>query len=204
MSELLIINGHPNPQSFSFALSAAYQDSASGLVNTTRINLRELHFDLVLRTGYEQTQPLEPDLQRAADAIVRAKHVAWFFPTWWNNVPALLKGFIDRVFTPGFAFAYTKGSPFPRKLLAGRSARLVTSMDGPWIWHKLVQRSAVHVALGQSTLGFSGFSPVRDTTFYGARRMTTRDRERALHEMKRVGEKDARGIAPVRLPALAR
>ena len=65
-------------------------------------------------------QPLEPDLEAAAAAITAAHHVAWFFPCWWNAPPALVKGFIDRVFTPGFAFRYTAESALPQKLLAGR------------------------------------------------------------------------------------
>src|SRR5256885_16433644 len=74
-------------------------------------------------TLYRQDQPLEPDLQRAQADILWASHLAWAYPTWWGGLPALLKGFIDRIFLPGFAFKYRKGSVLWDRLLAGRTAR---------------------------------------------------------------------------------
>ena len=190
MSRLLVINGHPDSKSLSYDLSAAYQEGAAAHLEVARLDLRELRFDPILHRGYAEPQPLEPDLQRAQAAIQAAQHVAWFFPTWWNAPPALVKGFLDRVLLPGFAFRYGK-SALPEKLLAGRSARFVTSMDSPRFWHVLFNGSALHVQFQRSTLKFCGFSPVRSDTFYSARQMTAEDRERAMARMRKVGAKDA-------------
>jgi len=114
----------------------------------------------------------------------------------------LVKGFIDRLFTPGFAFRYRKGQ-LPEKLLGGRSARFVTSMDGPNVWYTLVQRRALHTAFVSSTLGFVGFAPVRATTFYGLGRMDQRSRARALRDVERNADQDVRAIGPAALPRLA-
>jgi NAD(P)H dehydrogenase (quinone) len=198
MPRLLIINGHPdgNPDdgSLTNALCDAYEEAArakAGDAEVTRIDLRALRFDPILHRGYAAPQPLEPDLARAAAAIVAARHVTWFYPCWWNAPPALVKGFLDRVLTPGFAFRYDEAKALPEKLLTGRSARFVTSMDSPWLWHVLVNGSALHVQLRRSTLGFCGFSPVRGNTFYSARKMTAADRERALGKMRKVAARDA-------------
>ncbi len=195
MSRLLVINGHPDAKSFSAELSEAYAAAAEAHTSVARLELRELSFDLVLRHGYSQPQPLEPDLQRATEAIRAARHVAWFFPCWWNSTPALVKGFVDRVFLPGFAFRYDADKALPVKLLTGRSARLVTSMDSPWLWHKLVNRSAVNVQFERSTLGFSGFSPVKSDTFYSARKMTADAHLRARERMRKMGARDAQKVA---------
>jgi NAD(P)H dehydrogenase (quinone) len=191
MANILLINGHPNPHSFSAALSAAYEESARSQVQVERLDLRELSFDLVLRHGYAQPQPLEPDLVRAAEAITRASHVVWFFPCWWNAPPALVKGFIDRVFTPGYAFRYHDRGQLPEKLLRGRSARLVTSMDSPRLWQWLVNGSALETSFTRSTLRFVGFSPVRRNVYYSAHAMDARARERALEDMRNAATRDA-------------
>ena len=157
-----------------------------------RIDLRDLSFELVLEHGYEREQPLEPDLVRRAGDH-RRSHVVWFFPCWWNGPPALVKGFIDRVFTPGYAFRYA-GSKLPEKLLIGRSARLVSSMDSPRVWQWLVNGSAMEISFTRSTLKFVGFSPVHKNVYYSAHSMDERARERALEEMTRVASVDARRV----------
>lgn len=48
--------------------------------------------------------------------------MVWFHPVWWGGLPALTKGFIDRVFTPGFAFKYRENSVWWDKLLSGKTA----------------------------------------------------------------------------------
>lgn len=199
MPVLLLIDGHPDGppahETLAGALCDAYHAGAAPHAEVTRLELRHLTFDPILRRGYAAPQPLEPDLEAAAAAITAAHHVAWFFPCWWNAPPALVKGFIDRVFTPGFAFRYTAESALPQKLLAGRSARLVTSMDSPWWWHRLVNRSALHVQFLRSTLGFVGFSPLGSNTVYGARTLTPRARDRALAQVRRAGQRDALATA---------
>ena len=54
--------------------------------------------------------------------ILWADHLVFVYPNWWSTVPALLKGLIDRMFVPGFAFKYRENSPFWDKLLKGKTA----------------------------------------------------------------------------------
>lgn len=195
MAHLLIFDGHPDPSSFTAALAAAYEAGARPHTSVERLALRELTFDPILHRGYAAPQPLEPDLQRATAAIAAARHVTWLYPSWWNAPPALVKGFLDRVLLPGFAFRYDQEHALPVKLLAGRSGRLVTSMDSPRWWHLLVNRSALHHQFLRSTLGFVGFSPVSCETIYDARKLGPGGRQKLLERLGRLGALDARSLA---------
>lgn len=194
MARALIILGHPQANSLSHQLAARYAEGlAGGGVQVELLSLAELSFDLVLRQGFDG-QAVEPDLLSARAAIERADHVAWFFPTWWAGPPALVKGFIDRVFLPGWAFQYAPGQSLPRGLLSGRHARVVTSMDSPSLWYRLWHRRAVHASLVNATLKFCGFGPVASTTLFRVRDRSPEVREGWLGELWRLGQRDARRL----------
>ncbi|MCB9641369.1 MAG: NAD(P)H-dependent oxidoreductase, partial [Myxococcales bacterium] len=154
----------------------------------------ELRFDPVLRGGFRKGQALEPDLEEARTAILAARHVVWVYPTWWGHWPALLKGFIDRVFLPGWAFAYQENSPLPKPLLAGRSTRILTTMDSPWWWYRLMHGRAGHRSMKQATLQFVGLSPVKEGTLYRCRELGEKERDAWLEKVKKMADKDAKGL----------
>lgn len=195
----LIILGHPAPTSLSDALGSAYEKGLKKAGCTVEVlTLRDLVFDPHLRAGFSGKQSLEPDLKLAQDAILRASHVAWFFPTWWAGPPALVKAFIDRAFLPGYAFSYSKGHALPETLLKGRSARVVTTMDSPNFWYQLWHRSSLHASFVNATLKFVGFGPVRSNTLYRQKDLRVDERERFLRKMESVGEADAQARGPMR------
>lgn len=191
MSSILILQAHPNPTSFVAALAQHYQQGAqSAGATVTCIDVSTLQFDLVLRGGFTSPMPDEPDLARVRKAIADAEHVVWMFPTWWVGLPAALKGLIDRLFLPGQAFVY-EGGPLPRGLMAGRSARYITTMDSPRLWYWLAHRRAIAASFGRGTLRFVGFSPVRGTLLFNVRKMTARRRAAWLHKLEQLGQRDA-------------
>jgi NAD(P)H dehydrogenase (quinone) len=195
MKNVLIIMGHPDKTSFSARCAEAYAKACVDAgASVTQLDLVDLSFDLVLRGGYAREQALEPDLVRARDAIVAAQHVAFVFPLWWNAPPALVKGFVDRLLTPGFAFAYEKGKPLPKRLLTGRSARFITFMDAPAVWYWLRMRSPLHAAFVTGTLEFVGFSPVRTQSFYSMREKSAQAREAALESVRKSAHKDVSAL----------
>jgi len=129
MSHTLIIDGHPDEESYCSALANAYLEGASnqaGKVDIIRI--RDLQFDPNLRYGYRQRTELEPDLVKCQELIKDATHLVWVYPVWWGSVPAIMKGFLDRVFLPGFAFEKREGSMFwDRYLTASSTAARATT-----------------------------------------------------------------------------
>ncbi len=129
------------------------------------LRLGSLAFDPLLHAGYRQVQALEPDLVAAQQDILWAQHLVWVYPIWWGAMPALLKGFIDRVFLPGFAFKYREGSSMWDKLLAGRTAELLVTMDSPPWYFRWITRMPGHQQMKRAILEFSGIRPVRVHSF---------------------------------------
>jgi putative NADPH-quinone reductase len=128
----LIINGHPDKESFNFGLAEAYKKGAKASnIQADIIHLRDLDFNPNLQFGYRKRTELEPDLLRAIDQIKKADHIVWVFPMWWYGYPALMKGFIDRTFLPGITFEYVKGKAIPKKLLKGKTGRIIITADTP-------------------------------------------------------------------------
>ena len=114
MKNILVINGHPDKESLCAQFAQSYFNGASKLelANVGLIHLSELEFDPILKYGYRQRTDHEPDLQMAWQKIQAADHLVFVYPNWWGTYPALLKGFIDRLFLPGFTFDYQDSSMF--------------------------------------------------------------------------------------------
>lgn len=172
--KILLILGHPSSESLCGHLADAYIEGARCSGSEVRqIRLGDLVFDPVLHDGYRKEQALEPDLLKAQEEIAWAEHLVFVYPTWWGAMPALLKGFIDRVFLPGFAFSYRKNSQLWDRLLAGRSAHLLVTMDTPPWYYRWVFRMPGHQQMRRTILEFSGIRPVRVTNFGPVRNATS-------------------------------
>jgi putative NADPH-quinone reductase len=116
--------------------------------------------------------------------ITWADHLVFAYPIWWGGAPALLKGFIDRVFLPGYAFKYRPGKAFPAQLLAGRTAQLLVTMDTPpWYFRWIYHMPGIH-QLRKTTLEFCGVKPVKVASFGPILNSTQQQRERWLAQVR--------------------
>jgi putative NADPH-quinone reductase len=188
MKKILIINGHPNTDSFNFAIVEAYKNGAikSG-AEVKEIVIADLEFSPNLKHGYQKRTDLEPDLLDAFEKIKWADHMVWVHPVWWGGLPAITKGFIDRVFLPGFVFQYRENSSWWDKLLIGKTARIITTLDQPGWFYKLMFGQPSVNQLKKSTLEFCGVKPVK-VTFVGPIR-NSRDevRKSLLLKIEKLG-----------------
>ena len=188
MKKILVINGHPDKESLCFSLAENYKKGAvlSG-ANCKLVNLIDLHFNPNLEHGYREDTTLEPDLLATQQDILDAQHIVFVYPNWWGTYPALLKGFIDRVFLPGFAFEYNDDSPFCDKLLKGKTARLIVTMDAPKWYYFLVYSSPGHNSMKTAILGFCGINSVKITSLTGIRSSTLAKRQHWIDEIEELG-----------------
>lgn len=190
MKKIAIINGHPNKDSFNFGLAEAYR---LGAVETgaevKEIVIRDLNFNPNLQFGYQKRMELEPDLMKAWEIIQWADHLVWVHPVWWGGFPALMKGFIDRLFLPGMAYKYRENSVWWDKLLKGKTAHIMTTLDQPdWYYRLFFGRPSVN-QLKKSILEYCGVKPVK-LTYIGIIR-NSKDEQRAqwLRKVKELGKK---------------
>jgi putative NADPH-quinone reductase len=157
----LVIDGHPDSGRLVTALLDGYVAALPAGTEIDRFTVRDLAFDPVLHRGYAGEQPWEPDLRRLADAVLACDHLVVAFPMWWGAEPAPLKGLLDRLLLPGWAFRYHRDDPMWDRLLAGRSADLIVTMDTPPWYLRLAYGDAVIKRWKRQVLGFTGFKPVR-------------------------------------------
>jgi len=166
----LLIDGHPDSDRLSAALLDHYAASCPAPATVDRLVLRDMAFDPVLHRGYVKPQKWEPDLEHAARLLDRCDHLVFAFPMWWGGEPALVKGFVDRVFLPHFTFRYHDHDDLWDGLLEGRSADLLVTMDTPAIFLRLVYRNAIVHRWRKQIIGFCGIKPNRFHIFAPVRK----------------------------------
>lgn len=190
MKKILIINGHPNKDSFNFGIAKAYQDGAlqSG-AEVKEIVIADLNFNPNLQFGYQKRMELEPDLVKAWEKIQWADHLVWIHPVWWGGLPAIIKGFIDRLFLPGFAFKYRENSVWWDKLLKGKTAHIITTLDQPGLYYRFFFGRPSVNQLRKSVLQFCGVKPVKVTYIGIIKTSDINKREVWLEKIKLLGFK---------------
>jgi putative NADPH-quinone reductase len=190
MKKVVIINGHPNRESFNFGIVEAYKKGADfAHAEVKEITIADLKFNPNLEFGYQKRTELEPDLLAAWEKIKWADHLVWVHPVWWGGLPAITKGFIDRLFLPGFAFQYRENSVWWDKLLKGKTAHIITTLDQPsWYYWFAFGRPSVN-QLKKSTLEFCGVKPVKVIYIGPIKNTELSLRKNWLEKIERLGKK---------------
>ena len=187
--KILVILGQPQRQSYGGALAQAYIDGARAAgAEVKELYLGDIKFNACAAGGPAE---LEPELLQAQAAIKWAEHLVFVYPIWWGTIPALLKGFIERVFLPGFAVNFRKNSPLWDKLLSGRSARLIVTLNTPsWVYRWYFGRPG-HNTMKKTILQFCGIQPVRITEVGPIKDSTEEKRKRWLQQIRALGAEQA-------------
>jgi NAD(P)H dehydrogenase (quinone) len=125
----LIVYAHPNPVSLNHFLKQTIVESLeeSGQEVIVR-DLNEFSFNPVLSlddmNGQRMGQVAD-DVKKEQDFITWADRIIFVYPIWWTGMPAVMKGYIDRVFSYGFAYRYDQG--IQKGLLAGKKTIIINS-----------------------------------------------------------------------------
>jgi len=190
MKKIALINGHPNHESFNFALAEAYKKGVENSgAEIKEIIIRDLDFNPNLQFGYQKRMDLEPDLLKAWEIIQWADHLVWVHPVWWGGLPAITKGFIDRLFLPGFAFKYRENSVWWDKFLTGKTAHIITTIDQPgWYYRMFYGRPSIN-QLKKSTLEFCGVKPVKVTYIGIIKNSKEEQRQKWIKKVYSLGRK---------------
>jgi putative NADPH-quinone reductase len=187
---IAIIQGHPDPAGghLCHALAVAYAAGAASRGHEVlTIDVARLDFPLLRSQRQWTVEPLPPALQEPQRIIRWADHLVLFFPLWLGDMPALLKGFLEQIAREGFAFAKEEGHPMGRKLLAGRSARLVVTMGMPAVVYRYYFRAHSVKSLERNVLGFVGIGPVDETLVGMVDALDDKAKSKLFANLRRLG-----------------
>ncbi len=185
--KVLVINGNPKSDSFCRKLAERY---CEGIGNEAErksvIHLGDIQFDPILRDGYFGKQEIEPGFREVKELFCDADHIVFVYPNWWGVMPALLKGFLDRLLVPGVAFTFDNGMPV--KLMAEKSASLLITMDVPVSVYTDVYASRGTEIMRHNILDFCGIE-VKEVHYLGPiHTSSVSDRQDWLDNAKRLGQ----------------
>ncbi|KQY89249.1 MULTISPECIES: NAD(P)H-dependent oxidoreductase [Roseateles] len=187
---IALIQAHPDPAGghLCHALARAYADGALRAGREVRvIDVAQLDFPL-LRSQKDWLEGEVPASLRPAQETLRwAQHLVFFFPLWLGDMPALLKGFLEQIARRGFAFEPVEGNPLGRKLLTGRSARVIVTMGMPAQVYRWYFRAHSVKSLERNILGFVGIGPIHETLIGGVDGLGEAGVRRWLDEMAERG-----------------
>jgi putative NADPH-quinone reductase len=164
---IAIIDGHPDSGEVRLchALAETYAEGAEAAGRAVkRIDVAALDFPLLRsQAKFEKGAPVA-DIAAAQEAITWADHIVIVYPLWLGTMPALLKGFLEQVLRPGFAFDDRKGM-MPAKRLRGRSARIVVTMGMPAFAYRWFFGAHSLKSLERNILKLVGIGPIQESLF---------------------------------------
>lgn len=188
--KIFVLLGHPDNDSLNGAMAEAYVRGARSAGHEVRVTrIADMKFDPILHKGYKVIQAYEPDLHKFQEDVKWSEHFVTVYPVWWSDMPALMKGLIDRAWMPGFAFNTRKGLiPGWYRRLKGRSARVVVTSDQHQfiLWFLFGGNINNYV---RGVLRFSGFAPVSRNWFCGLHTMTPKKAQHLINKMEKLGKK---------------
>ncbi len=165
---ICLINGHPHadPGHYCHALADAYAaGAAEGGHTLSRFNLADLSLPY-LRDPRDFVTPAPPEVRSIQEAVLFAEHFVIVYPLWLGTMPALVKGFFEHFARAEFAIEKS-GKGWPRKMLKGRSARVIVTMGMPATAYRLMFGAHGVKGFESGILGIAGFDPIEDTLIGG-------------------------------------
>jgi len=202
--KILIIKSHPREVSFCNDLVDRYIAGAKN--NDAEIEILDLK-DLALEPWLKydwgrnhNSIPTSEDLERAKKLIMWSERMVFAYPTYWAMPPAMLALFIEMVVVSGFAFKFHKPAfdmiPQWDRLLKGRTATILSTMDSPPIFMELHDRYPGGEMM-KDVLEFIGVK-LTGKHYFGSVVLSDEKRtERWLTKAYKIGEKDSSYRIPV-------
>jgi putative NADPH-quinone reductase len=191
---IAVIQGHPDASTahLGHALAKAYAEGAQSSGHEVRtIDVARLDFPLLRSQADWKQGPLPPALGEAQETLRWAEHWVFFFPLWLGDMPALLKGFLEQIAREGFAFEKNGGNPLFRKILSGRSARVVVTMGMPAVVYRWYFRAHSVKSLERNILGFVGVGPIHETLIGSVEGLDERAKTKWFSKLRGLGKKGA-------------
>lgn len=157
MQKILIIYTHPDTEGYNKEILKNTQKILKQKkVDYKLLDLYKINYNPILNKeelSVKGGSPLKDTLKIQKE--IKERELIFIYPIWWGTMPAILKGFIDRVFSAGFAYKYVNG--IPRGLLKGKKAIILTTSGAPKIYNLLTFNRATK-GLKNNVLKFCSIS----------------------------------------------
>lgn len=183
----LIIYAHPNKESFTNFLSKELENTLKESGNSVKVrDLYELNFDPVLsQKDFETLNSgnVPEDIKTEHEYITWADTIFFVFPTWWESMPAIMRGYIDRVFSYGFA--YGSGESGTIGLLTGKKGVFIQGAGASKeAFETTGLRNAIDIVHNTGILKFCGIEPAGHLIFNSVSFVSDEERIQMVEEMK--------------------
>jgi len=182
----LVIYAHPNPQSFNSAIrDTVLTELKKAGKDAVLKDLYDMNFNPVLSCDdFMKAQQClaAPDVEREQEFVKEAGTLIFIYPLWWSGMPAMLKGWIDRVFSYGFAYEIKETGPVG--LLPGKKAFLITTTGAT---EEMNRESGIYDAMSRTidgALAFTGLEIVGHKYLPGVPYVTDEVRKGMLEEVR--------------------
>jgi len=191
MARIMIVVGHPQSRTLCGGLAEAYRGGAESAGHEVRLFvLANMTFDPILRDGFRQEQPLEPDLRAAYECMTACDHLVFVFPLWCGDMPALMKGFIERILQPDLIHRQNTETAMNWSIFKNKTGRIIMTMGMPVSIYRFWYRGHALKLLTRNILNFIGIKPVHHTLF-GMVGTSKETREKWLEQVRQLGRKAA-------------
>ncbi|HOY38833.1 MAG: NAD(P)H-dependent oxidoreductase [Bacteroidales bacterium] len=127
-----------------------------------------------------------PDIMEEQRYISRAELIFFIYPIWWSGMPAILKGYIERVFLNGFAFTFENGKPRP--LLTGKKAILFNTTGSQIVFASEEEKKALNLITEKSIFNFCGLQVIGHHYFHAVSTVAPEVRENYIKQVKKIAE----------------
>lgn len=160
---IAIVFNHPYDQSYCHAiLNAVTQGLQKSNHEVDLIHLDRDGFNPVMTAAdlkaFKERKPIDPKVMEYKQRLDKADHLVFIFPIWWELMPALTKGFIDKVIFPGVAYDYTQGGNGMIPLFKNvKGVTVITTMNTPGVFYRLVFGNAIKKAIITGTFWKMGY-----------------------------------------------
>ena len=186
--KFLLVYAHPNVKSFNHALFSQVRRQLEAAGHEVRVHdLYAMGFDPVLAPADFEAMAAgtqRDDVARLQADIAWAERLFFTYPIWWYNRPAILQGYIDRVFSYGFAYKF--GANGTEKLLKHSKALVFQTTGQIRDDYSGAGDVAIHYAMKEGTLELSGVNGVLMHTFYNVPRASDDMRQQMLDEAAEI------------------
>lgn len=187
MKKTLIITAHPSTQGFVHTIANHYAQAIKdnqGQAEILDLYAPENHqpfltFETETKWPQEKLEPMHKKISTADEIVI-------VFPVWWGEAPAILKNWIDYNFTRDFAYKFTpKGV---KKLLKGKTTKVIATADGPGFIYGGVL-SPMRLTWQHLILGFCGLKVTTFKVYGKMRKRSEKNRNQILEEIKKLASK---------------